>query len=228
MTKKILLFGASQRTGLEVARLLVQRGDKVTAFVRPTSDLTELNKLGVSFVTGDVRNATDVAAAFAADNFDAVISTFGGARGDDPRPDFIGTCNIVDAARARGVQRILMTTVIGAGDSRGAVADNVMKFLGPVIAEKTRAEDYLTAGGLNATILRPGGMGSAAATGTAIKTEDHSVMGMIQRADLAALLVECLDDDATIGKIYHAIDPAATEQPPLQRGEAWKAGDKKP
>jgi hypothetical protein len=34
MADKILVFGASQRTGLEVSRLLVGRGDKVRAFVR--------------------------------------------------------------------------------------------------------------------------------------------------------------------------------------------------
>jgi len=39
------------------------------------------------------------------------------------------------------------------------------------------------------------------------------------RADLAALLVECIDDDATISKIYHAVDPGITWEAPLQRGE---------
>ena len=49
-----------------------------------------------------------------------------------------------------------------------------------------------------------------------------------QRADLAALVVECLDDDSTIGRIYHTIDPEIQEQPPLQRGEAPKPGVEKP
>jgi hypothetical protein len=61
-------------------------------------------------------------------------------------------------------------------------------------------------------------MASESATGTAIRTEDHTTMGMIQRADLAALVIECLDDATTIGKIYHTIDPEAAEEPPLQRG----------
>jgi len=66
--------------------------------------------------------------------------------------------------------------------------------------------------------LRPGGMASEPATGTAIRTEDHTTMGMIQREDLAALVLECLDDTQTIGKIYHTFDPKAAEEPPLQRG----------
>lgn len=228
MNKGILLFGASQRTGLEIARLLVARGDDVTAFVRPTSDRTELEKLAVQFAVGDVTAADDVVHAFAAREYRAVISTVGGARGDDPRPDFIGTRNIVDSALQNGVPRMLMVTVVGAGDSRGAISDNAWKFLGPVIELKSQAEDYLTGSGLDATILRPGGMASGPATGTAIRTEDHSIMGMIQRADLAALVVECLDDDESIGRIYHAIDPEAQEQPPLQRGEAMRRGEAKP
>jgi uncharacterized protein YbjT (DUF2867 family) len=228
VSKDILLFGASQRTGLEVARILVARGDQVTAFVRPTSDRTELEKLAVNFVVGDVTSAADVNNAVSSGDYRAVISTVGGARGDDPRPDFIGVCNIVDAALSSGIQRMLMVTVIGAGDSRAAISDNAWKFLGPVIELKTQAEEYLMKSGLDATILRPGGMASEAATGTAIKTGDHSVMGIIQRADLAALVVECLDDDSTAGKIFHAVDPEIKERPPLERGEAMRPGAAKP
>ncbi|MGI9308899.1 MAG: NAD(P)H-binding protein [Gammaproteobacteria bacterium] len=86
----------------------------------------------------------------------------------------------------------------------------------------------MTESGLDGTILRPGGMASEPATGTAIKTEDHTVMGMIQRADLAALVLECLDDAQTVGRIYHTIDPEAKEEPPLQRGVQPKPGAKKP
>jgi uncharacterized protein YbjT (DUF2867 family) len=44
-------------------------------------------------------------------------------------------------------------------------------------------------------------------------------MGVINRADLARLIVECLDEPATIGKIYHTVDPEIKWVPPLQRGE---------
>ena len=228
MNDGILLFGASQRTGLEAARILAGRGEQVTAFVRPTSDRTHLEKLGVAFVTGDALDADAVDAAFASGNFRAVINTIGGSRQEPRRPDVVGTKNIVDAAKRHGVKRMLLVTAIGAGDSRDALSENAWKFLGPVIELKTQAEAYLSNSGLDATILRPGGMASEPATGTAIKTEDHTVMGIIQRADLAALAVECLDDDATIGKIFHTIDPEIKEQPPLQRGEAPRADEEKP
>ena len=152
-----------------------------------------------------------------------MINTVGGKRGE-PRPDYHGTRNLVDAARAAGVQRHLMVTAIGSGDSRSAVGPKVLQFLGPVLEEKTLGENYLMASGLDYTILRPGGMNNNPASGTAIRTEDRSVMGVISRADLARLVVECLDDPLTIGKVFHAIDPAITEPAPLQRGEDLPGG----
>ena len=231
MTEEILVFGASQRTGLEVSKMLAARGDQVRAFVRPTSDLAALQALeaefAVEFATGNALDAASVDAAFEPGDISAVVCTIGGSR-TEPRPDVEGTQNIVAAALRHGVQRLVLVTAIGAGDSRAVLTENAWKFLGAVMELKTQAEAFLTASGLQWSILRHGGMASEPATGTAIRTEDHTVMGMIQRADLAALVIECLDDAHTIGKIYHTIDPEAKEQPPLQRGVQPQPGGTKP
>ncbi|MDP2325472.1 MAG: SDR family oxidoreductase [Gammaproteobacteria bacterium] len=223
MTDGVLIVGASRGTGLEVARLLEHRGESVTAFVRPTTDMAELLQLKVKLFRGDVLDPRSVQGALASGSFRAVINTVGGKRGE-PRPDYHGTRNVVDAALKAGVRRHLFVTAIGAGDSRGAVGPKVLQFLGPVLEEKTLGENYLMASGLDYTILRPGGMTNNPASGTAIRSEDRSVMGVINRADLARLVVECLDDPLTIGKVFHTIDPAITEQAPLQRGEDLPGG----
>jgi uncharacterized protein YbjT (DUF2867 family) len=227
MPLNVLILGASQRTGLEVARLLTQRGDHVRAFVRPTSDRTGLDACGVEYAVGDAVDAASVDAAVGAAPTDVLVCTIGGARGE-PRPDVDGVRNLIAAAVAHKVSRLLLVTAVGAGDSRAALSDHAWKFLGPVIELKTQAEALLTASELDWTILRPGGMGSGPATGTAIKTEDHTAMGMIQRADLAALVVDCIDDAATVGKIFHTVDPADAELPPLQKGEVPVPGAAKP
>lgn len=222
MTDGVLIFGATRETGLEVAKLLTARGDTVAAFARPTSDLTELKKLPLQqIIYGDVLDAVAVNKAFAAGRFRAVVCSIGAKRGQVPSPDFEGVKVIVDAVRRLtiSVPRILLVTVIGAGDSRAAVAPKVLEVLGEVIRLKTLAEDYLIASGVDYVILRPGGMTSDPATGTAVRTEDHGIMGVITRADLARLVVECLDDESTNGRIFHAVDPEIKWQPPLQRGE---------
>ncbi|MEO8224648.1 MAG: SDR family oxidoreductase [Gammaproteobacteria bacterium] len=223
MSDSILVAGASRGTGLEVVRLLAARGETVTAFVRPTTDMAELLRLRVKLYRGDVLDAQSVKGALASGNFRAVIDTVGGKRGE-PRPDYHGTRNLVDAAGAAGVRRYIFVTAIGAGDSRATVAPKVLEFLGAVLEEKSLGENYLMASGLDYTILRPGGMTHDPASGTAIRTEDRKAMGVINRADLARLVVECLDDPLAIGKVFHAIDPAIQRQAPLQRGEDLPGG----
>jgi uncharacterized protein YbjT (DUF2867 family) len=223
VTDGVLIAGASSGTGLEVARLLAARGEPVTAFVRPTTDMAGLLRLRVKLSKGDVLDPRSVEGAFASGNFRAVIDAVGGKRGE-PRPDYHGTRNLVDAARKAGVSRFIFVTAIGCGDSRGTVGPRVLEFLGAVLEEKTLGEDYLMASGLDYTILRPGGMTHDAASGTAIRTEDRKAMGVINRADLARLVVDCLDDPLAVGKVYHAVDPAIKREAPLQRGEALPGG----
>lgn len=218
MMDGVLIVGASRGTGLLVARLLEQRGEAVTAFIRPTADLAALLQRRVKLFRGDVLDPRSVQGAFASGTFRAVIVTVGGRRGE-PRPDYHGTRNLVDAALAAGLSRFILVTAIGAGDSRGAVGPKVLEFLGAVLEEKTLGENYLMASGLDYTILRPGGMTDDPASGTAIRTEDRSVMGMINRADLARLVLACLDDPLSIGRVYHTIDPGIRREAPLQRGE---------
>jgi uncharacterized protein YbjT (DUF2867 family) len=223
MTDGVLIAGASRGTGLEVARLLERRGEAVTALVRPTADMAGLLQLRVKLFRGDVLDPRSVQGAFASGSFRAVIDTVGGKRGE-PRPGYYGTRNLVDAAREAGVRRFIVVTAIGAGDSRGTVSPRVLEVLGTVLDEKTLGENYLMASGLDYTILRPGGMTHDPASGTAIRTEDRSAMGIINRADLARLVVDCLDDPLSIGKVFHAVDPAIQREAPLQRGEGLPGG----
>ena len=211
----VLIFGASRETGLEVARILATRGEAVTAFVRPTSDRLALEALKkVKFIEGDALVPSDVAAALRSGKYRAVISTLGGGRGDT-RPDLEGSNNVVDAAKAAGVNRVIIVTVIGTGDSSGAVSDRVKQFLGKVIAAKDKAEKYLMVSGLDWTIIRPGGLTSDPATGHGVLLTDQSTMGSISRTDLAQLVVKALDDPGTKGRIYHAIDRDMVGKAPM-------------
>jgi len=221
---QILIFGATRGTGLETARSLLATDHKVTAFVRDTSDTTELDALGAKLICGDLFDTQQVTAAIETSQCKAIVLSLSGKRGDTRRADLEGVKTIIDAALAAGVTRILMLTAIGAGDSRSAVAPKVIEILGEVLAAKTEAEDYLVNSGADFTILRPGGLTDNPASGSAIKTTDHSVMGVANRADVGSLTAECVNDSATIGQIYHTVDPEITWQAPLQRGKDLPAG----
>ncbi|WP_446831470.1 SDR family oxidoreductase [Candidatus Foliamicus sp.] len=201
----VLLFGGTRNTGLEVAKLLTARGDRVTAFVRPSSDRSGLEPLGVDFAVGDALDPETVQAAFEAGDYTAAITTVG-CFSCDPRPDYLGNANIFDAAAAAGVERMLLVTTIGAGDSFDAAPWMARLFLREILPLKTQAEEHLVASGLEYTIIRPGALRSEAPTGTGYLSESRDAEGMINRSDLAGLIVEALDDSATAGKVLAAVD----------------------
>ncbi|MEC9375907.1 MAG: SDR family oxidoreductase [Pseudomonadota bacterium] len=201
----VLVFGGTRNTGLELTKLLTARGDRVTAFVRPTSDRSQLQKLDVKFAVGDAMKLDTIVDAFSENNFDAVVSTIGNIRGNPP-PDFQGNANIFDAAVKSGVKRVVMISTIGAGNSSASWLSKII--LSDVLPLKTQAEEYLRETGLDFTIIRPGGLPPDEGTGGGVLTEDPETFGFIARADLARLIVGVLDDNKTIGKTYSAIDLA--------------------
>ncbi len=207
----VLVVGGTRGTGFDIVKLLRQRGDDVTVLARATSNTTEVEKLGAVIVRGNAMNAAELKAAFAAAKYAAVISTLGTTGKDRPRPDFEGNKNIFDAAKAAGVQRVLLVTTVGSGDSKGVEPWIAGRFLKEIIALKTQAEDYLRGSGLDYTIIRPGGLlKSNLPPGNAFLTEDVRAFSWMGRSDLASLVVRALDDPAAVNKVYHAYDPGRT------------------
>ncbi len=207
----ILIFGASSATGYEIAKLLRARGQPVTAVVRPSSDRSRLEPLGVTFVVADAMDPAAVQAAASSGSYQAVVSLVS-CMPCNPPPDFTGNRNIVDAAKAAGIPRMILVSTIGAGDSYEAANLLSRIVLRKVLPLKTQAEDHLKESGLPYTIIRPGGLRgkTKAPTGLGYLTEDRSVLGFIHRADLARLIVGVLDDERTVDKTFAALDPSIT------------------
>jgi len=204
-----LVFGGRKNTGLEVIKVLRARGERVTAVIRPVSMTPEktahLEELGVDLIAGDATNPADVAAIFSAGDYVAVVSTIG-CYSCEPPADFIGNKVITDAAGAAGVKRILQVSSIGAGDSYNTAPFLSRQALAKILPLKTQAEDYLKQSGLDYTIIRPGGLKFGPGNGHGFLSDNTDAFGFIDRPDLARLIVGALDDDATIGKTYHAAD----------------------
>ncbi|MDG2243606.1 MAG: SDR family oxidoreductase [Rhodospirillaceae bacterium] len=201
----VLMFGATRNTGLETAKLLVARGDTVTAFVRHTSDVAALEELGVTLVLGDALDANTVEAAFEERSFDFVVSTLGGSV-RNTAVDGQGNINVFAAAEEASVRRVILVTAIGAGGTENVLQDGARRFLKPVLDAKTLAENNLKARNLDWTILRPGQLPEGPATGNGVMSVDQTLMGRISMGELAALIVQALDDDASFGKVFHVVD----------------------
>jgi len=205
MADTVFLAGGTRGVGLEIARLLVGRY-AVRALVRPGSERTALADLGAEIVEGDALDADAVARALQVGPVAAAISTVGGKPQDGDRADYAGNRNLIDAAAAAGVGKFLLVSSIGAGESAIALPPQAKDALAAVLAEKERAEQHLQASGLTYVVVRPGGLLSEVATGTAVLTEDCRVAGSIARADVAELVCRCLVAEAANNKILSALD----------------------
>ncbi len=203
----IFLAGASRGVGREIAEQLVVAGYDVIALLRSDHAEAELAAIGVRAVKGDALKGDAIAHLIQQQSPDIVISTIGGLPSDGgDRADFLGNKHLIDGAIAAQVQRFILISSIGSGDSAQALPPNVLETLGPVLKEKAQAETHLVNSGLTYTVIRPGGLLSEPATGQEVLTEDVTVAGSIPRAAVAALVGRCLKSDKSDNKIFSAID----------------------
>lgn len=215
MTDTIFLAGASRGVGREIAKCLTKQKIKLKAMVRSQSTRADLEALGIEVVIGDALNLTEVEHAMGG-SVDAVISTIGGKPTDGERADFKGNRNLIDAAVKAGAKKFVLITSIGSGNSSPALPLQALETLSSVLAEKEQAENHLIASGLPYTIIRPGGLKSdPPATGQGILTDNPLVAGVIHRADVAALVCQCLMSDRASNKILSAVDRNAIYGQPI-------------
>jgi uncharacterized protein YbjT (DUF2867 family) len=80
----------------------------------------------------------------------------------------------------------------------------------PYLEAKAKADAELTDSGLDYTIVRPGGLTDDPGTGMVDAADSLDRYGRIPRDDVAATLVACLDEPATVRK---AFDLLAGETP---------------
>jgi nucleoside-diphosphate-sugar epimerase len=205
-TAYIFLAGASRGVGREVAHCLVKRSLKVKALVRSSTVKAELEALGITVVLGNALDPEAVEQSMLADPISAVISTIGGVRADEQRVDFLGNKHLIDAAVQAKVEKFVLVSSIGSGDSAGALPPQVLETLRPALLAKEQAENYLAGSGLVYTIVRPGGLKSEPASGNAVLTPDPTIAGSINRADVATLVCQCLLSRKANNRVLSAVD----------------------
>ena len=132
-----LVTGGTGLIGGAIARLLLDRGDRVRVLVRQSGHATEeLETLGVEIAHGDVTDARTVTAAVdgCSDVYHcaALVDPFHWNLDDFDRINVEGTRNVLDAAVASGVRRFLhMSSIAALGAEPGLHADEFTRPHGP-------------------------------------------------------------------------------------------------
>lgn len=196
--KRILVLGASGRTGRLVVEQALGHGHDVVAFTRTAQ--AEQAGQRLTAVVGDVTDARAVAEAV--EGCDAVVSCLGSG-GQRPVHVFSdGVANTIRAMGARGVRRLVVVSSSGVGAlpeqlSIKARAMRALPAMKSLYEDLERMEDDVFLSDLDWTIVRPAALTDGPFTGHYRIVEGPVVPEgkRISRADLAALLLKCAESD---------------------------------
>ena len=199
----VLVIGAAGETGKLVVERAAAAGHAVTALVHDAGDYHAPAGV-VRVVGGDARDAAAVGGAVAGQ--EAVVDALGG------KTPYLETDLersaarvIVSAMAEHGVRRLIVISVLGAGDSTdqaGFFYEHLLvpTYLRGVVKDKDAMEDEVRASGLDFVLVRPPVLKNGEAKGSVKVLGAHETAGSITRADLAAFLVDQLTSDAHVGQ----------------------------
>ena len=123
----MLVTGASGFIGSAVTRALLARGTEVVALLQPGVSHANLDGLAVEPVLADLRDASAVLAAVEGCRVVFHVAALYRFWARDPA-DFYdinvgGSLNVIDAARAAGVERLVYTSTVGTIGLDGTAQD---------------------------------------------------------------------------------------------------------
>ena len=193
---KVVVFGATGRTGGLLVEGALARGHEVTAFVRAPDKLGVLRDR-VRIVHGDVRDGGAVSDAV--DGQDAALIALGG---DGTRAagqvNAQGTLNVIRSMQRYGVRRLVVLSAAGLQPGRDPdlpwFYERVVKplFLKHVVADLRRMEVSVRQSELDWTLVRAAQLVDEPARGAYRAEPGHSLPGgrRIARADVAAFMLD--------------------------------------
>jgi len=193
----VVVAGGHGQIALHLERLLAERGDSVRGLIRNPDHAADLERVGAGAVVCDMEAETDLRRFV--EGADAVVFAAGAGPGSGPERkrtvDLGAAVKLMDA----GVSRYVMVSSVGADDP--ASGPESMR---PYLEAKAEADRRLAESGLDYTIVRPGVLTDANATGHVAAGPDVE-RAEIPRADVALTLLAVLDTATTVGKAFTVV-----------------------
>jgi putative NADH-flavin reductase len=158
---KIVVFGASGKTGSLIVDQALDAGHQVVAYVRRESALGKTHP-NLKSLVGELNSTTQLHAALK--GADVCISALGGGSLRKHATKIVSGINhIVKVAEKEGVKRFVYLSSLGVGESKYMIPQPLRFFivdfmLRVPLADHAVNEARITASKLNWTIVRPGGL----------------------------------------------------------------------
>jgi uncharacterized protein YbjT (DUF2867 family) len=201
---KVVVCGATGRTGRELVRVALERGHEVTALVHDArADLAPSDRLRVAFGDVLVRGTLPPAIKGA----DAVLWAVGPGSAGTPNLQGPGIANVAATMRDTGVRRLVALSSSGVGDLK---RDPWWRRLFGRSSRAVTAGDLrhmevaLRQSGLDWTIVRASKLLEGPARGGCRVGPGYSLPGGtgVTRSDVAAVMLDQFETDANVA---HAV-----------------------
>ena len=200
---RVAVIGAHGKVARLLIPLLREEGYDVSGLVRSEGHLAELADLGADGVLLDVEHAGVEEIADALVDHTAVVWSAGAGGGDPARTyavDRDAAIRSMTAAEQVGAARYVMVSWAGSTADHGVPEDHAFF---PYADAKLAADDHLRDTGLEWTILGPGALTDAPATGAIDLEPPH---GEVSRGTVAQVVVAALRTPETQGRFIPFAD----------------------
>ncbi|MCA5006354.1 NAD(P)-dependent oxidoreductase [Sphingobacterium bovistauri] len=190
---KIAIFGATGKTGIELVKEALAHGHDVSVMVRDPKRLPTFSK-EITVFTGDFTNLDVVKSTVQGQ--DAVICTLGSRelyKNSGLRT--FGTRLIIEAMQEAGVQRLVVMSSMGIGESWNKL------FMPAARADHEAQESAVKSSSLDWTIIRPSGLTDVPSVSTYEFGKDISPKtSRISRANVADLMLKVIESNSHVHK----------------------------
>ena len=203
----LLVLGATGNTGRQFVDMALERGHKIRAIVRSTAGVVERD--GLELIHGDVLNPSELQQTF--NNMDAVVSCLGIRKENPSDPwspllspeDFMArsAVGIVDAMKANGIERLIVISSAGVGDSWETVDSELRTVIqgsnvGKIFLDLNNMEEVLVNSGLDTLAVRPVALVNGDASGAAQIVDRFEKTSKIFTGDVAQWMLDAVERSA--------------------------------
>ncbi|MGW0037625.1 NAD(P)H-binding protein [Gordonia sp. NPDC003376] len=203
---RVVIIGGHGKIALRLEKILVDRGDDVTAVIRNEAHAADVAATGAKPVVADVETLDVAGLVSVLAGHDAVVWSAGAGGGDPARTyavDRDAAIASMDAAATAGANRYVMVSYFGAGPDHGVPEDNSFY---PYAQAKAAADARLAQTSLQWTILGPSRLTDAVGSGRIAVGADGADKGEVSRDNVALAAAAVLADPTTVGRIIEFND----------------------
>jgi uncharacterized protein YbjT (DUF2867 family) len=201
---EVAIAGGHGKIARRLARLLVERGDRVRGLIRKPDHAADLRADGSEPVVIDLENADASELAEAIAGADAVVFAAGAGSGSGAERkltiDRDGAIKLLRAAESAGVPRYVMISSIGAESPPDG--DDVFSVY---LRAKAEADAALRSSDRDWTIVRPVFLKDDPGTGR-VRIDAEPLDGKVPRDDVAAVLAAVLHEPRSVRRTLYVCE----------------------